>query len=144
MVNAKQLVLAGFEQLNLGNIANFYALFADDVRYVTPAGTYLGREAARNADMAMFACLSRHWRVVERIVVCEPKVAVWLRFGAITKATGALIELELCDIFTIEDDHIRKLEIYGDFSPMFAALKQASGEEPESAPREASLGRALR
>lgn len=128
MTDAERLVLKGFEQLNRGNIEGFYALLAEDVCYRTPAGTFVGRDAALDADMALFTHLSRHWRVVERIVVSESKVAVWLRFGAITKDSATLFELELCNIFTVEGAHIRQLEIYGDFTAMFEALSHASND----------------
>lgn len=122
MADSKALVLSGFEALNRGELDRFYNLLADDVRYVTPAGTVVGREAARELDMPLFQQFSRHWRVADRVVAGGNKVVVWLRFGATVRATGASFELELCDIFHVAGGRIQRLEMHGDLSPMIAAM----------------------
>ena len=129
MSDPKALVLAGLEALNRGELDRYYDSLAEDFRYVTPAGTLIGRNAAREADTPLFRQFSRHWRIADRIVAGGNKVVVWLRFGGTVRATGASFEVSLCDIFHVANGRIQSLEMHGDLSPMVAALTATPASE---------------
>lgn len=112
------VVEEALRRLNDHDLDGYYALCADDFRYVGTAER-VGHAAAREVDEPMFAAVPDHWRRIDKLIVGGDVVAVWLTLGGTPTATGQAFEAEFCDIIEVRDGLIQSLTLYADWPGLF-------------------------
>jgi len=106
-----QLLDQLFEAFNAHDAATVVALMTEDCIFETAAGPqvfgvrHVGRDAVKAAFEAVWAGLPDvSWNVTGHFVAGNRAVSEWI-FRA-TRADGARIEVEGCDLFTLRDGRI--------------------------------------
>jgi ketosteroid isomerase-like protein len=117
----RRIVEAALQSLNDHDLDGYYALCADDFRYV---GTEerRGKAEARAVDEPVFAAVPDHWRRFDQVIVSGDTVVVWGTFGGTVAATGKSFEVEACNVIEVRDDLIQSLTMYADWSGLTDAF----------------------
>jgi ketosteroid isomerase-like protein len=118
-----ELIETAFARLNEHDLAGYYELFAEEVVYQNAFGTFEGKEASIGMIDASFATVTDHWRRIEKLLVCDGAVAVWLTFGATNARTRRSFAFDACTVFHVRDGRIGAVEEYADWTPAREAAR---------------------
>jgi len=120
--SAKQVVEEMIRHFNTHDLDAVYTLLADDYRqYLSSAIQVAGRDAARQADSALYEAVSDYRRETVALLAEGNSVSLeWRLLG--TSQTGTPVNVALVSLMRIADGKIAEGSLYFDAASLAAAI----------------------
>lgn len=130
-----QIVRAGYDAFQRGDIDALLSLLAENVEWISPTfGHIRGREAVRGYHAYLNRIFEYDRFDAEKFVAQNDAVVVLGAERVRQRETGRAAEYRWAHVFTVENGKITRLQIYADTAAIHAVLNESPAE------RAATLG----